>query len=83
MVAAQEEPSAYAKLLGRLDGQQFHCYVMALPSTLGRSSGTSATEGDRKPSGFIDLGKSKAISREHGEYLRCRAVNRSTDIDKI
>lgn len=67
MVATQEEPCAYAKLLGRLDGQEFQCYVMSLPSTLGRSSGTSGTDGDRKPAGFIDLGKSKAISREHGE----------------
>lgn len=68
-MVAQGEPCAYAKLLGRLDGQQFNCYVMALPSTLGRSSGTAASDGERKVAGFIDLGKSKAISREHGKLF--------------
>lgn len=60
-----EEPCAFAKLWGQLDGAPFHCYVTALPSTLGR--GSQATEGARKPAGFIDLGRSKALSREHGE----------------
>lgn len=63
--AKEDEPCAYAKLWGQLEGKPFHTYVTALPSTLGR--GSTATEGDRKPVGFIDLGRSKALSREHGE----------------
>lgn len=59
-----EEPCAFAKLWGQLDGAPFHCYVTALPSTLGRGS---QAEGARKPAGFIDLGRSKALSREHGK----------------
>lgn len=60
-----DEPCAYAKLWGQLEGKPFHTYVTALPSTLGR--GSTATEGAKKPAGFIDLGRSKALSREHGE----------------
>lgn len=63
--ADNDEPCAYAKLWGQLDGAPFHCYVTTLPSTLGR--GSAQTEGARKPAGFIDLGRSKALSREHGE----------------
>ncbi|CAN0547150.1 unnamed protein product, partial [Ectocarpus sp. 12 AP-2014] len=51
------------KLWGQLDGAPFHTYVTQLPSTLGR--GSHATEGARKSAGFIDLGRSKALSREH------------------
>lgn len=61
----EEEPCAFAKLWGQLDGKPFHCYMMSLPTILGR--GSTATEGSRKPAGFIDLGKSKALSREHGK----------------
>lgn len=60
-----DEPCAFAKLWGQLDGLPFHCYMTSLPSTLGR--GSIATQGSRKPAGFIDLGQSKALSREHGE----------------
>lgn len=60
-----DEPCAFAKLWGQLDGAPFHTYVTQLPSTLGR--GSQATEGARKSAGFIDLGRSKALSREHGE----------------
>lgn len=63
--AANDEPCAFAKLWGQLDGVPFHSYMTSLPSTLGR--GSTATEGPRKPPGFIDLGRSKALSREHGE----------------
>jgi len=72
--AKNDEPCAYAKLWGQLDGVPFHCYVTALPSTLGR--GSAQTEGARKPAGFIDLGRSKALSREHGERdsLVCQAT---------
>ncbi|CBJ48988.1 conserved unknown protein [Ectocarpus siliculosus] len=58
-----DEPCAFAKLWGQLDGAPFHTYVTQLPSTLGR--GSQATEGARKSAGFIDLGRSKALSREH------------------
>ncbi|CAM9495771.1 unnamed protein product, partial [Ectocarpus sp. 8 AP-2014] len=58
-----DEPCAFAKLWGQLDGAPFHTYVTQLPSTLGR--GSQATEGGRKSAGFIDLGRSKALSREH------------------
>eukprot|EP00903_Cladosiphon_okamuranus_P020156 g18505.t1 len=61
----EDEPCAYAKLWGQLDGKPFHTYLTALPSTLGR--GSTATEGNKKPPGFIDLGRSKALSREHAE----------------
>lgn len=63
--AQNDEPCAFAKLWGQLDGLPFHCYMTNLPSTLGR--GSNATAGSRKPPGFIDLGQSKALSREHGE----------------
>lgn len=63
--AKEEEPCAYAKLWGQLDGKPFHTYVTALPSTLGR--GSTATEGEGKTDAFINLGRSKALSREHGE----------------
>lgn len=59
-----DEPIAFAKLWGQLDASPFHCYVTSLPSTLGRAS--AATEGTSKD-GFINLGRSKALSREHGE----------------
>lgn len=60
----EDEPIAFAKLWGQLDASPFHCYVTSLPSTLGRAS--AATEGTSKD-GFINLGRSKALSREHGE----------------
>lgn len=63
--SGDDEPCAFAKLWGQLDGAPFHRYVTALPSTLGR--GTNATEGANRSPGFIDLGRSKALSREHGE----------------
>lgn len=63
--AGEDEPVAFAKLWGQLDSQPFHSYVTSLPSTLGR--GSSSTEGASKPKGFITLGRSKALSREHGE----------------
>lgn len=65
-MVAKGEPCAYAKLSGKLGGEPFNCYMMELPTTLGRAS--AATEGDKKPAGFIDLGKSKALSREHGGF---------------
>lgn len=76
-----DEPCAYAKLWGQLEGKPFHTYVTALPSTLGR--GSTATEGAKKPAGFIDLGRSKALSREHGEGergRRCSFSNMSLDM---
>ncbi|CAN0271035.1 unnamed protein product, partial [Ascophyllum nodosum] len=58
----EDEPIAFAKLWGQLDTSPFHCYVTSLPSTLGRAS--AATESASKE-GFINLGRSKALSREH------------------
>lgn len=56
-----QEPLAYAKLWGKLEDKNYYAYVVALPTTLGR--GSAAPKG----AGFIDLGGSKALSREHGK----------------
>lgn len=56
-----QEPLAYAKLWGKLEDQTFYAYVVTLPTTLGRGSASKKGAKD-----FIDLGSSKALSREHG-----------------
>ena len=63
---AQPETEAFAKLVGKRDGEDFCAHVITLPTVLGRASKKQDTAVD-DGAGFVDVGQCKTLSRKHGE----------------